>query len=132
MNNVNFIVVSGTLTEDPELSKTATTGAHVANLTIAVNDSHKDRTGNMNKRLTFIDAIVFGPKAELCGQYLKKGSPVLVNGKVFLDRWETQHGTHRDKIRIRVDEVCFVDVKRVETNAGVQASANTQGNIISP
>ena len=84
MSSLNHVILMGNLTRDPE-TRTVTGGQSVAELGIAVNDSYKDKDGKQVDKACFVDIAVWGKQAESCQQYLKKGAPVLIEGKLQLD-----------------------------------------------
>lgn len=107
MASANFVLLMGNLTRDPEV-RTIPSGTTVADLGMAVNESYKNKAGELVETTVFVDVVVWGRLAETCGQYLKKGSPVLVEGRLQLDQWTGQDGEKRSKLRVRADRVQFL------------------------
>jgi single-strand DNA-binding protein len=108
MASFNKVILMGNLTRDPEL-KTAPSGSKVADLGLAVSESWRDKTTGENREVVcFVDVTVWNRLAELCQQYLKKGSPVLVEGRLQMDEWKNQQGEKRSKLRVRADTVKFL------------------------
>ena len=108
MSSFNKVILMGNLTRDPEL-KTAPSGSKVADLGLAVSESWRDKTTGENREVVcFVDVTVWNRLAELCQQYLKKGSPVLVEGRLQMDEWKNQQGEKRSKLRVRADTVKFL------------------------
>lgn len=98
MANYNKVILMGNLTRDPELRYTPA-GKAVANFSIAVN--RKYRVDDQLKEETdFFDIVVFGKQAENCSEYLRKGRPVLVDGRLQQRRWETDEGQKRSKVEV--------------------------------
>ncbi len=118
MNSMNHVVLMGHLTRDPELRKVAS-GAAVSDLGLALNERYKDKDGEVVTRPTFVDVVAWGKQAEHCAQYLKKGAPVAVEGKLQFDQWETAEGEKRSKLRVRAWRVQFL-------NGGKGASTATE------
>lgn len=108
MAGYNRIIIVGNLTRDPEY-KQLSSGQGVCNIGLASNRQYKNKqTGMMVQEVCFIDADVFGPQAESCKQFLKKGSPTLVEGRLKFDNWETPEGQKRVKYSIVADRVVFL------------------------
>lgn len=108
MASYNRIIIIGNLTRDPEY-KQLPSGQPVTRLGIASNRQYKNRqTGSMVQEVCFIDVDVFGPQAESCRQYLQKGRPVLVEGRLKFDTWQTPDNQTRTKHSIVADRVVFL------------------------
>ena len=107
MYSMNQVFLMGNLTRDPQLRKLPS-GTSVADLGLAVNEKYKDKEGNWVERPTYVDNVVWGRTAENCAEFLKKGSPVLVEGKLQLDQWETDTGEKRSKLLVRASRVQFL------------------------
>lgn len=111
MRGFNRLIMMGRLTRDPQV-KQLPSGTSVTDLALAVNETFKNRDGDLADRVCFVDVSVWDKQAEACGQYLKKGSPVLVEGCLTLDRWETPDGQKRSKHRVRAGRVQFLNDNR--------------------
>ncbi|KAA5545115.1 single-stranded DNA-binding protein [Roseiconus nitratireducens] len=98
MASYNRVVLVGNLTRDIEL-RYIPSGLAVAEITIAVNDRRKTSSGEWVDEATFVDVTLWGRNAEVASEYLQKGSPLLVEGRLKLDRWETD-GQKRSKLRV--------------------------------
>ena len=108
MASYNRIVMVGNLTRDPEY-KQLPSGQAVCRLGLAVNRSFKNKqSGNAVQEVCYIDIDVWGAQAESCNQYLKKGRPVLVEGRLKYDTWQDQQGANRSKHSIVADRVVFL------------------------
>ena len=106
--NINRVVLVGNLTRDPELRHTAG-GTAVCSLRIAVNTRRKDgATGEWTDKPNYFDIAVFGNQAESCAQYLSKGRPVAIDGRLDWQEWEAQDGTKRSKVEIIAESVQFL------------------------
>lgn len=108
MASYNRIIIIGNLTRDPEY-KQLTSGQPVCRLGVASNRQYKNKqTGSLVQEVCFIDVDVFGPQAESCRQYLQKGRPVLVEGRLKLDTWQSPDGQNRSKHSIIAEKVVFL------------------------
>jgi len=106
MVSFNKVIVMGNLTRDPEIRYNPN-GTAVANLGLAVNRRYKQGDEN-REEVSFFDVVVFGRQAENCSQYLSKGRPVLVEGRLQQRRWETDDGQKRSKVEIVAQNVSFL------------------------
>ena len=122
MNSMNHVFLMGNLTRDPE-SRQLASGATVTDLGLAVSDNYKDREGQLVERTVFADIVTRGRQAETCAEYLKKGVPVMVEGKLQLDQWKTDSGEKRSKMRIRANRVQFIGRSAKENDNGHAAAA---------
>jgi single-strand DNA-binding protein len=109
MANLNIVILAGNLTRDPELRYTPS-GMAVAKLGLAVNRRFKDqKSGELREEVTFVDIDVFGKQAETASQYLTKGRPVLVEGRLRLDQWDDkQSGQKRSKLKVVGNRLQFL------------------------
>ncbi len=108
MAGYNRIIMVGNLTRDPEL-KQLPSGQSVCRLGLASNRQFKNRqTGMQTQEVCYVDIDVWGPQAESCQQYLTKGRPVLVEGRLKFDSWQDPQGATRSKHSITADRVVFL------------------------
>ncbi|MDD5495678.1 MAG: single-stranded DNA-binding protein [Candidatus Omnitrophica bacterium] len=107
MANLNKVFLIGNLTRDPEL-RYVPSGTAVATFTIAVNRVYKSQAGENKEETSFIRVVVWGRRAEVCGEYLSKGSPVFVEGRLQSRNWESQDGQKRSTIEVIADNVQFL------------------------
>jgi single-strand DNA-binding protein len=107
MANINRVVLVGNLTKDPELRHTPS-GTAVCKLRIAVNTRQKDPQGNWGDKPNYFDVTVWGNQGESCAQYLSKGRPVGVDGRLDWREWDAQDGTKRQAVEIIADTVQFL------------------------
>jgi single-strand DNA-binding protein len=98
MASYNRVILVGNLTRDIEL-RYIPSGLAVSDITIAVNDRRKTANGDWVEEATFVDVTLWGRNAEVASEYLSKGSPLLIEGRLKLDRWETD-GQKRSKLRV--------------------------------
>ncbi len=107
MANINRVVLVGNLTRDPELRHTPG-GTPVCSLRIAVNSRRKDETGNWVDKPNYFSVSVFGNQAESCAQYLSKGRPVGIDGRLDWREWQAQDGAKREAVEIVAESVQFL------------------------
>lgn len=98
MASFNKVILMGNLTRDPEVRYTPG-GTAVSEIGLAVNDRRKDAKGDWVDEVTFVDITLWGRQAEIAGEYLNKGSQILVEGRLKLDSWE-KDGQKRSKLRV--------------------------------
>jgi single-strand DNA-binding protein len=98
MASFNRVILMGNLTRDIELRYTQS-GLAVTDVTLAVNDRRKNQAGEWIEETTFVDVTLWGRTAEVAGEYLGKGSPIFIEGRLKLDTWETD-GQKRSKLRV--------------------------------
>lgn len=102
----NQVVLMGNLTRDPELRQTPN-GQNVCSFSLALNRSYKGADGNWQEATDFIDVVAWGPLGERVAQYLSKGRPCLVNGRLQSRSWE-QDGQKRSKVEVVAQDVTFL------------------------
>jgi len=107
MVSVNSVFLGGNLTRDPEVRYTPQ-GTAVATFGLAVNHSYRTRDGEQKEEVCFIEIETWGRQAETCEQYLRKGSPVLVEGRLKYDTWEGNDGQKRSRHKVRAQRVQFL------------------------
>src|SRR3989440_11979423 len=134
MANFNKVILAGNLTRDPELRYTPK-GTAIAKIGLAINRTWKNEAGETKEEVTFVDVDAFGRQAEVIGQYMKKGRPFLVEGRLRLDQWEDKN-THQkqSKLKVILESFSFIDSVRTDMPgaessrgrpAAPQASAST-------
>lgn len=102
----NQVILMGNLTRDPELRQTPN-GTSVCSFSLALNRSYKGSDGNWQEATDFIDIVAWGPLGERVAQYLHKGRPALVNGRIQSRSWE-QDGQKRNKVEVVAQDVTFL------------------------
>ncbi|MGE5197270.1 MAG: single-stranded DNA-binding protein [Deltaproteobacteria bacterium] len=107
MANFNKVFLMGNLTKDPELRYTPQ-GTAVANLRLAVNRKYRDKNQELKEDTCFVTAVVWNKQAETCNQYLHKGSPLFVEGRLQSRSWEDNSGQKRSVIEVRAERVQFL------------------------
>jgi single-strand DNA-binding protein len=105
--NINRVVLVGNLTADPELRHTGG-GTPVCGLRIAVNGRKRDESGNWVDKPNYFTVNVFGNQAENCAQYLSKGRPVAIDGRLDWREWQAQDGSKRQTVEVIADSVQFL------------------------
>jgi len=106
----NKIILAGNLTRDVEIRYTQG-GSAIGNTAIATSRKFKSQTGEQKEEVLFVDLTFFGRTAEIANQYLRKGSKVLVDGRLKLDQWTAQDGTKRSKHSVTVENLQMLDTR---------------------
>ncbi len=107
--NYNKVIIAGNLTKDPEL-RYLPSGTAVANMRLATTRRYRGKTGDMVDEVCFVDVQVFGRQAETSGEYLRRGSNILVEGRLRLNEWETDQGK-RSKVVVVGERIQFISPK---------------------
>jgi single-strand DNA-binding protein len=115
--NINRVVLTGNLTRDPELRNTPG-GTSVCSLRVASNTRRKDASGEWVDKPNYFDVTVWGAQGENCAQYLSKGRPVAIDGRLEWREWEDQNGNKRQSIDIVADSVQFLGSRADADNGG--------------
>src|SRR6266704_3015918 len=128
MANINRVVLVGNLTRDPELRQTPS-GMSVCSLRVAVNTRRKDNaTGQWTEKPNYFDITVWGNQGESCAQYLAKGRPVAVDGRLEWREWDAQDGTKRQAVEISAGAAAPPpgrSERRTAGSAGTRSSRST-------
>ncbi|MCC7086697.1 MAG: single-stranded DNA-binding protein [Pirellulales bacterium] len=120
MASYNRVVLLGNLTRDPEL-KYIPSGMAVTEIGLAVNDRRKNAQGEWVDETTFVDITLWGRTAEVASEYLSKGSPVLIEGRLKLDTWEKE-GKKMSKLRVVGERMQMVGAKGQGGSGGASVS----------
>jgi len=108
MASVNKVILIGNVTRDPEVKYTPK-GSAVTEIGMALNRSYTADSGEKREEVTFVDVTLWGKTAEIAGQYLKKGRPVYIEGRLQLDSWDDkQTGAKRSKLRVVGETMQFL------------------------
>lgn len=128
MPNLNKVMLMGNLTRDPELRYLPSNMA-VVGLGLAVNRRWRNQQGEQQEETTFIDCEAFGKQAEVINQYLKKGRPVYLEGRLKLDQWQDRDGNNRSKLKVIVESFQFIDSREggAGGGGGYQGAGNSGG-----
>ena len=124
MASYNRVILVGNLTRDIELRYTPN-GTPVTDIGVAVNDRRKNASGEWIEEATFVDVVMFGRTAEVASEYLGKGSPILIEGRLKLDQWETD-GQKKSKLRVVCERMQMLGGRG--GSSGGSSSAQTSGS----
>ncbi|MDA0577688.1 MAG: single-stranded DNA-binding protein [Verrucomicrobia bacterium] len=131
MASLNKVFLLGNLTKDPEV-RYIPSGTAVGEMRLAVTERYKTKEGKDAEQTCFVDIVVWGRQAETCGEYLKKGSPVMVEGRLQLDEWKSKEGENRSKLRVRADRVQFLGSPRGGASARDTEENQGGGEVAEP
>jgi single-strand DNA-binding protein len=107
MASLNKVLLIGNLTRDPEL-RYIPSGSAVASFTVAMNRTYKLQSGEKKEETSFVKVVVWGRMAEICGEYLKKGRPVFVEGRLQSRSWDGPDGQKRSTLEVIAQTVQFL------------------------
>ena len=125
--NINVVVLTGNLTRDPEL-RSLPSGMSVCSLRIASNTRRKGQSGEWEDKANYFDVTVWGAQGENCAQYLAKGRPVGVQGRLEWREWEAQDGAKRQAVEVVAESVQFLGGRQDSEGAAyVPAGATASG-----
>ena len=111
MASFNKVILVGNLTRDPELRYTPS-GKAIAKVGMAVNRTWTSESGEKKEEVTFVDVDIFGRTAENVSQYMRKGSSMLIDGRLRLDQWDDkQTGQKRSRLGVVLESFSFIDSK---------------------
>jgi len=130
MVSINIVILGGNLTRDPEVRYTPQ-GSAVASFGLAVNRTFKTKDGGQKDEVCFVDVETWGRQAETVGEYLKKGRPVLVEGRLVMDSWEGKDGTKRTRHKITAMRVQFLG-SRGQSGASAPAAGGPAAEVAPP
>lgn len=105
--SMNRVILMGHLTRDPELRHTQR-GAGVSAFGLAVNRAFADAEGNRQEEVSFFDIEAWGRRGEVIAEYLHKGDPILLEGRLKQERWQDQEGQNRSKVKVVVENFQFI------------------------
>lgn len=106
MPDLNKVMLMGNLTRDPEVRYTPK-GSAVGDLSIAINRVYRTDDGQSREEVCYVDIVVWGRQAETCKEYLQKGRPIFVEGRLQLDQWES-NGEKKSKLRVVAERIQFL------------------------
>ena len=129
MASVNKVILIGNLGRDPELKYTPG-GNAVCNFTLATNERWVDKSGAKQERTEWHRIVVWGKQAEICGQYLKKGGAILVEGRLQMREWLTPQGEKRQRLEIRGESVHFLEKVPGSAAAKEAVAEPEEGNLL--
>ena len=122
MASFNKVILMGNLTRDPEMRVTSG-GLSICKIGLAVSRTYNTRDGERKEETTFVDIDAFSKQAEVIAKYLRKGSPLMVEGRLKLDQWETNEGQKRSKLGVILESFQFMGGPRDE-NVTIYPKAN--------
>ena len=131
MANYNKVILMGNLTRDPEL-RYIPSGTAVVNLRLAVNRRFRDRNGEQKDEVCFVTAVVWDKQAELCNQYLQKGRPVFVEGRLQSRSFEDASGNKRNILEVRAERIQFLGTRPVPSGSTKENIGAGLGEVSSP
>ena len=117
MRGFNRAIIAGNLTRDPEVRYTVNKRAY-ARFTVAVNSTWKNANGEVQDTTDYISVVAWGGTAETCGKYLKKGSPVLVEGRIRTGSYDAKDGSKRYTTEVSVDNMIMLGSREGGDNSG--------------
>lgn len=121
MPNLNRVMLMGNLTRDPELRYLPSNMA-VVSLGLAINRRWRNQQGESQEETTFVDCEAFGRSAEVINQYLRKGRPIFIEGRLKLDQWQDKEGHNRSRMKVVIESFQFVDSRGAGGEEGGEAS----------
>lgn len=116
MANFNRVILAGNITRDIEL-KYIPSGIAVTEITLAINDRRKTQSGEWTEETNFVDVTLWGRNAEVASEYLSKGSPILIEGRLKYDTWETD-GQKRSRLRVVGERIQFLGPRTGGSSGG--------------
>ena len=125
-SSMNRVFLMGNVTRDPEL-RYISNGSAVTEIGLAINDRRKSSTGEWVEETTFVDITLCGRTAEIAGEYVTKGAPLLIEGRLKLDMWEKE-GKKNSKLRVVGDRMHLIGSRGGNRSEGSQAGGRNQGN----
>ena len=117
MSSFNKVILLGNLTRDPE-SRTTTNGTTICKIGLAVSRQYSTKDGERREETTFVDIDAFGKQAEVITKYMRKGRPLMVEGRLKLDQWETNDGQKRSKLGVVLENFQFVGGRQDSESGG--------------
>lgn len=126
MPSLNKVFLMGNLTRDPEVRYTPQ-GTPVAEFGVAVNRVYRGKSGQQVEDTCFVDVTAWGNQAQTIEKYLRKGSPIFVEGRLTYSQWETREGEKRSKLRVTLENFQFLDSQRDRGLSGEAAAPKETG-----
>ena len=125
MASFNKVILMGNLTRDPELRVTVN-GFSICKMSLAVNRVYQTREGERREEVAYVDVDAFGRQAETISKYMTKGRPILIEGRLKLDTWETQQGEKRSKLGVVLETFKFVGGGGGSSDSRAQQSSHVE------
>ncbi|MBT65487.1 MAG: single-stranded DNA-binding protein [Puniceicoccaceae bacterium] len=124
MASFNKVILMGNLTRDPE-TRVTVNGLTICKLGLAVSRVFSTKDGERREETTFVDIDAFGKQAEVITKYFRKGKPILVEGRLKLDQWETNEGQKRSKLGVVLENFQFVGGRDDNDSSGGSGSGGS-------
>ena len=117
MASFNKVILAGNLTRDPELKYTPK-GTAITRIGLAIKRTWADESGQKKEEVSFIDIEAWGKQGEVIAQYMRKGRPLLVEGRLKMDSWDDKAtGRKMSKLKVVLESFSFIDSKRAENDS---------------
>lgn len=117
MPSFNRVILIGNLTRDPEV-RFASGNSAICKFGLAMSRNYTTRDGEKREDTTFVDVDAFGKVGEILGKYLQKGRPVMIEGRLQLDTWETKEGEKRSKLKVVCENFQFIGGRGDDASSG--------------
>jgi single-strand DNA-binding protein len=128
MAGYSKVIIMGNLTRDPEL-KYLDSGTALAKLTVAVNRTWKSKSGEKKEEVSFVDCTAWTRTAEVIAEYFVKGDPILIEGYLKQENWESAEGQKRSKLGVQVESFQFVGNKRDREGSAVGPEQSQENEV---
>ena len=128
MASFNKVILVGNLTRDPELRVTGT-GLSICKIGLAVNRSYTSKDGESKDETTYVDVDAFGKQAEILGKYMQKGRPLMIEGRLKLDQWESNDGQKRSKLGVVLESFQFIGGRDDNVSSSTSAKDTSSQDI---
>ena len=125
MANYNRVILAGNLTRDPQLSYTPS-NTPICKFGLAINRRWRDQQGNTQEETCFVDCTAFARRAETLNQYMSKGQPILIEGRLQFSQWTNQEGQKRSKLEVVIDNFQFLGGRGAAGGEQAGARADAQ------
>ncbi len=125
------VIIVGNITRDPEL-RTTPSGTQVCGFSVAVNRNYKDNSGEQKENVSFFDCSAWGKSGEIIAQYAKKGSGILVSGRLEQRSWEDKEGQKRSRVEIVVEDFNFVGGANGDGGNGGGSKSSAASSDVAP
>ena len=128
MASFNKVILIGNLTRDPELRVTGS-GLSICKLGLAVNRSYTNKDGESKDETTYVDVDAFGKQAEILAKFMQKGRPLMLEGRLKLDQWESNDGQKRSKLGVVLESFQFIGSRDDSISRGTSSAESTAQQI---
>jgi len=122
--SINKVILIGNLGQDPEVRYTAS-GVAVATFSVATNESYKDQEGNLQERTQWHNIVAWDKLAQICGEYLKKGSKVYLEGRIQYRTYDDKSGVKRYVTEIVANQMMMLDSRNAGSNNDIQGTPDS-------